>query len=124
MLDYGKFVDKGVSGFKKIQEYITYDGRRVGSPFQYNLKQPPTGILEKWISARGLKGRDSKTGRYITNKSFAYLIARNIRIKGIKSTSFFQRPLGLALDRFNTDLLDSVKEDILNNLTQAGWQRQ
>ena len=71
MLDYGKFVDKGVSGNKQIQDYTTYDGRKVESPYKYRSKQPPASILEKWIRARGLKGRDSETGRYITNKSFA-----------------------------------------------------
>ena len=121
MLDYGKFVDKGVSGFKKIQEYTTYDGRKVASPFQYNLKQPPPEPLSKWIKQRGLKpkglgrGRDKKTGRFISN--LAFLIGRKIRIRGIKSTSFFQRPLMLGLEGFGKDLLGAVKEDIINNLT-------
>lgn len=117
MLDYGTFVDKGVSGNKKIQEYITYDGRRVESPYKFKAKQPPSGILEKWIKARGLKGRDKKTGRYITNKSFAYAIAYNIKRNGIKGISFFQRPLMLGLEGFGKDLLGAVKEDIINNLT-------
>ena len=47
MLDYGTFVDKGVSGNKKIQEFTTYDGRRVESPFKYTNKMPPTSILAK-----------------------------------------------------------------------------
>tara|TARA_Y100001938_G_C8042732_1_gene407085 strand:+ start:813 stop:1343 length:531 start_codon:yes stop_codon:yes gene_type:complete len=117
MLDYGTFVDKGVSGNKKIQEYKTYDGRKVESPFKYRAKQPPSGILEKWIKARGLKGRNKKTGRFITHKSLAFLIARNIKLKGIKGISFFQRPLGLGLDKFGENFLGALKQDIVNNIT-------
>jgi hypothetical protein len=135
MLDYGKFIDKGVSGFKKIQEYRTYDGRQVASPFQYGKGTQPGGLrkgIAKWIKQRGIKGRvqkdwksaGNKGGQFISDKSLIFLISRKIYIQGIKSTSFFQRPLGLALESFNTDLLDSVKEDILNNLTKVGWQRQ
>mgnify|MGYP003135230667 FL=1 len=116
MLDYGTFVDKGVSGNKKIQEYTTYDGRKVESPFKYRSKQPPAGILEKWIRARKLKGRNSETGRFITNKSFAFLIARKIKLQGIKSTSFFQRPLGLGWKTFGAEILKSLEQDIIDTL--------
>tara|TARA_R100001163_G_C4949450_1_gene117861 strand:- start:95 stop:622 length:528 start_codon:yes stop_codon:yes gene_type:complete len=116
MLDYGKFVDKGVSGNKQIQDYTTYDGRKVESPYKYRSKQPPASILEKWIRARGLKGRDSETGRYITNKSFAFLIARKIKVRGIKSTSFFQRPIGLGLQTFGKDILKAIKQDIIDTV--------
>ena len=34
MADYGTFVDKGVSGNKEIQEFKTWDGRKVDSPFK------------------------------------------------------------------------------------------
>jgi len=116
MLDYGTFVDKGVSGNKKIQEYTSYDGRKVASPFQYKNRMPPPNILEKWIRARGIKGRDKK-GRFITNKSLSYLIAKSIKLRGIKSTSFFQRPLGLAMQKFGTGLLGAVKEDLLSEFS-------
>ena len=112
MLNYCTFVDKGVSGNKKIQNFTTYDGRKVESPFKYTNKMPPTSILAKWISARKIKGRDKKTGRFISNKSLAYLIASKIKRDGIKSTSFFQRPLGLGLDRFGIGLLGAIKEDV------------
>jgi hypothetical protein len=118
MLNYGKFVDKGVSGNKKIQDYTTWDKRKVESPFKYTNKQPPPGILAKWISKKGIKGRDKKSGRFITNLSLAFIIGRSIKRDGIKSLSFFQRPLGLGLERFPTDLLNAVKEDILNTLNK------
>jgi hypothetical protein len=122
MLNYGQFIDKGVSGKKKIQDYKTWDERKVASPFQYKTKGPPIDIISKWIKARGIKpsgtgrGRSKKTGQYISG--LAYLISRSIKRDGIKSLSFFQRPLGLGLKDFPKDLLGAVKEDILNTLNK------
>ena len=82
MLNYGKFVDKGVSGNKKIQDYTTWDKRKVESPL-------------------------------------AYLISRSIKRDGIKSLSFFQRPLGLGLKDFPKDLLNAVKQDIIDTLNKT-----
>ena len=117
MLNYGQFVDKGVSGNKKIQEFVTWDNRKVASPYNYKSKQPPSGIIEKWIKKRGIKGRDNKTGRFITHKTLSFLIARSIKLKGTKGISFFQRPLGLGLKKFGAEMLGAVKEDIINSLT-------
>ena len=64
-----------------------------------------------------MKGRDKKTGRYISNMSLAFIIGRKIKRDGIKGISFFQKPLGLGLKQFGKDLLGNVKEDIINNLT-------
>tara|TARA_R100001443_G_scaffold24251_3_gene36522 strand:+ start:7138 stop:7719 length:582 start_codon:yes stop_codon:yes gene_type:complete len=124
MLNYGTFVDKGVSGNKKIQNYVTWDGRNIESPFKYTTKQPPLGILEKWIRARGLKGRvdkewksaGNKGGQFISNKSFAFLIGRKIKIDGIKGISFFQKPLGLGMKRFPKEMLEMIKEDIYTTM--------
>ena len=118
MLNYGKFVDKGVSGNKQIQEYKTWDGKKVESPFKYRSKQPPPDILSKWVQQRGLKGRDKKSGRFISNKSLAFLIGKKIKRDGIKSLAFFQRPLGLGMKRFGKDLLSAIKQDVVNTLNE------
>ena len=55
MLNYGQFVDKGVSGNKKIQDFTTWDKRKVASPFKYKSKGPPIDIISKWIKAKGIK---------------------------------------------------------------------
>ena len=116
MADYGTFVDKGVSGNKKKQKFKDYLGKIISSPYKYTTKQPPPDILAKWISKKGMKGRDKKTGRFISHKSLAFIIGRKIKRDGIKSLAFFQKPLGLGLKQFGSDLLGNVKEDILNNL--------
>ena len=118
MSNYGQFVDKGVSGNKKKQKYKDYKGNVIKSPFSYTNKQPPPGILSKWIQRKGIKGRDKKSGRFISNMSLAFIMGRAIKRDGIKSLSFFQKPLGLGLKQFGKDLLGNVKEDILNTLNK------
>ena len=120
MLDYGTFVDKGVSGNRKTQSFKNYEGKVIPSPYKYTTKQPPSGIIEKWISARGIKGRNVK-GQFtsITRKSLAYLIARKIKRDGIKGISFFQRPLQLAFRRFGKQLLSMVAKDVTNSIKDS-----
>lgn len=119
MDDYGQFLDKGVSGNKIKQSYINYDGKKISSPGKgYTTQHPPTGILEKWIKRKGLKGRDKKSGRFITNKSFAFAIAKSIQKNGIKSLSFFQKPFGLRFQQLEKDFLKILILDIRSNLVE------
>jgi hypothetical protein len=117
MADYGTFLDKGVSGNKKKQSYKNYENQTESSPYKYTTKQPPPGILAKWISKKGIKGRDKKTGRFISNLSLAFLIGRKIKRDGIKSLSFFQKPLGLGMKQFGKDLLGAISTDITDKLS-------
>tara|TARA_B100001094_G_C17876919_1_gene644932 strand:- start:108 stop:632 length:525 start_codon:yes stop_codon:yes gene_type:complete len=116
MDSYGTYVDKGVSGNKQARKFKDYKGQVKSSPYKYTTKQPPSRVLDKWIVKKGIAPRDEK-GRFITRKSISFLIARSIKINGIKSTSFFQKPLGLGLKQFGNDLLGAVKEDIIEGLT-------
>ena len=116
MANYGTFVDKGVSGNKKKQSYTDYEGKTKTSPYSYTTKQPPSGVLDKWVVRKGIAPRD-EGGRFIKRKSLVFLIARKIKRDGIKGISFFQKPLALGLKQFGKDLLSNVKEDIINGLT-------
>ena len=123
MLDYGTYVDKGVSGTKVRQQYKNYLDKVVSSPHKYrNAKghsQPPSSALDKWTIKKGLAPRDAK-GRFIKRKTLTYLIARSIGRNGIKGISFFQKPLSLGMKQFGKHLLQNVKEDIkseLHNIT-------
>ena len=66
MEDYGRYVQQG---------------RKKG-------KFAPIKPLLQWIKDRNLKGRDKKTGRYITDLSFAFRISRNIKKFGIRGADF------------------------------------
>lgn len=98
---YGQFQDQGVSGIKK-----KYD-----TPFSYKKKMPPLDVFEAWIKRKGIKGRD-KRGRFITNKSLSYLIARSVFNNGIKPSLFFTRPFELAYKRLGDDIIQAFGLDI------------
>lgn len=115
MANYGTFIDKGVSGTKKINEYTTFDGRRVESPYKYKGKRPPMKVFDKWIIRRGIAPRDAE-GRFVTRKSLQYLIANKIYTQGIQGISFFQRPLQLGLKDFVDQVGKAIKEDIINTI--------
>ncbi len=119
MADYGTFLDKGVSGNKQKQSYKNYKNQTESSPYSYTTKQPPPDILAKWISKKGLKGRDKKTGRFISHKSLAFIIGRKIKRDGIKSLSFFQKPLGLGMKQFGKDLLGAITTDITDSISMT-----
>jgi hypothetical protein len=110
MLDYGTYLDKGVSGNEEKRSYINTKGQTVSSPYSYTTKQPPTSILEVWIKKKGLEGTKG-------NKSFAFAIAKTIKKKGIKSLSFFQAPLGEEYEKLKEGLLTELKEDIETYIT-------
>jgi len=115
MASYGKYVDKGVSGNKVRRTYKDYKGKTITSPFKYTTKQPPAGIIEKWIKRKGLKGRDKK-GRFITHKSLSFLIARSIKSKGIQGISFFQKPLMRGMKEFSDKFGAAIKADIIKSI--------
>tara|TARA_R100000908_G_C3677679_1_gene97771 strand:- start:65 stop:601 length:537 start_codon:yes stop_codon:yes gene_type:complete len=120
MADYGTFVDKGVSGNKNPISYS--DGTKIkSSPYKYTTKGPPIDILSKWIKKKGIKpkglgrGRDKKTGQFLSG--FAYLISKKIKREGIKSISFFSRPLGINYKELQGTLLKAFKEDVSTYIT-------
>jgi len=120
---YGAFIDKGVSGNKKKQSYKDWQGKTLNSPGTgYTTKGPPIDILSKWIKKRGIKpkgfkrGRSKDTGQFVSG--FAFLISRKIRREGIKSLSFFQKPMGLAMRKFPKEFGAELKKDIIDTLNK------
>ena len=129
MDDYGAYLDEGVSGNKNQVSFTDYKGSRKSSRFSYTTKQPPVGILEKWIEKKGLKGRKSLkkyrkdsskkikgAGQFITNKSFAFAIAKSIKKRGIPSLSFFQIPLGIGYNNIKEEMVKELALDVQNYL--------
>jgi len=96
-----------------MEEYGQWvqSGRRPGK------KYVPIGSLMKWIKDRGLKGRNKK-GKFITDKSFAFAISRNINKFGIRPSNF----LDISMEKIMNDprivelIGDSTYEDLINSL--------
>ena len=83
MPDYGLYQDKGVKG--------SQSGRKAyKSPYKFKGKNIKAGVIEGWIKRKGIQGRDKK-GRFITRKSLAFLIGRNIALFGLPATRFFSK---------------------------------
>ena len=118
MDNYGAYLDEGVSGNKKPQNFKDYKGTTRISSHKYTTKGPPIDILSKWIKKKGIepkglgRGRSKKSGQYISG--FAYLISRKIKRDGIKSLSFFQQPLGVGYEKIKEKLLKELKIDVTN----------
>lgn len=123
MDSYGAFLDKGVSGTKKKQSFKNQKNQSEVSPFKYKTKQPPANILSKWIQKKGIRGRDKITGRFITTKSLAFLIARKIKRDGIKGLSFFQKPLRLGMKNYASQVSRAVAKDIEEVLAKQNKQK-
>lgn len=108
---YAKFVDEGVSGTKK--KYKT--------PYSYTNKQPPSGVIDKWVVRKGLKAaRDSK-GKFIKRKSLVFLIARSIKLYGVEPTHFFSDALNEGLNALPPQIARAYAKDaakFLERVTQ------
>lgn len=96
MIEYGQYVQAG---------------RKPGKKFV-----PILPLLE-WIKARKLKGRDKK-GKFISNKSFAFAISRNINKYGIRSANFLDISIEKIMnDSRITELLgEAGYEELINTI--------
>ena len=110
MEEYGTYQDLGVHGSKS--SYV--ENRK--SPFRYTTKQPPTKAFNKWIKIKGIKGRDKKTGRFITDQSLKFLIARSIKNKGIRASLFFTKPFEAGINKYGDEIAGGFADDILKQL--------
>jgi len=132
MNDYGTYLDEGVSGTKVSHSFTDAKGKTRKSSYSYTTKGPPIDILSKWVKKKGIKGHGMKKGRSTTHKNksgkkvkgtgqyisgLAIYISKKIRTRGIKSLSFFQKPLGVEYTKLKKQILDVLKLDIENYIT-------
>jgi hypothetical protein len=116
-----------------IERYLNSFGKQVVNRAKGNLQKAKGGgtALEGSIRFEVVTDADgfsiqffmSDYGTYVdkgvSGKTLTYLIARSIGRKGIKSLSFFQKPLGLGLKQFGGELLGNVKQDIIDTLNKT-----
>lgn len=141
MLDsYYKYVDKGVKGKDSSV-------KAPNSPYQYGNKLPPVSKLRQWISDKPLSiktsvdliKRDSKGNPIINKKTgkimkkrpstlekqtiegeiekAAFLMAENIRRKGLRATNFYSSVVNEErFDKFRKEIAEAFKQDIIISL--------
>ena len=118
MESYGEFVDRGVKGKNPnaLPKGSKWSGiqKAPTSPYKFGSMKS-TGLrkaINKWTKSKGIKGRDSKTGRFITTKTMQYLITRSIYLSGIKASMFFTKPFEQAFKRLTPEITESFLLDI------------
>lgn len=102
MENYGEFQDKGVSGTKK----------KYNTPFSYSSKRPPLKPIEDWVTKKRFQFRNKESGKFMSFKSTAYLIAGGILKNGIKPSLFFTKPFEKAFERMPDELVEAYGLDI------------
>ncbi len=107
---YGEFIDKGVKGKSS-------SSKAPNSPYKFGSGSGQEGGLtkgiDKWVRQRGIQFRDKKSGKFLTYKSTAFIIARSIYQTGLKSSLFFTKPFEAGYKKYiQTDLVKALKIDL------------
>ena len=118
MADYGKFIDKGVSGNndssfkgKKKTVFRSTGGFRFGSG-NFNGKGGEWAKrIDKWMYSRGIQGRDKK-GKFIKRDTVNFLIRRSIFQHGTQATEFLSKPFESAFKALPTQVVNAYALDM------------
>lgn len=102
MMEYGEYIDKGVSGKKK----------KYNTPYSYTTKMPPSRVFDKWVVRKGLEGTRDEKGRFVSRKSLTYLIARSVFNNGLKPSLFFTKPFEREFAKLDQELVEAFGLDI------------
>lgn len=108
----------GYEGPIEIQILMEEYGQWVQSGRLPGKGYVPIGSLIAWIKQRGLKGRD-KNGKFISDKSFAFAIQKNIRKFGIRPANFLDISIEkiMADERITNLIGEATYEDLINLIT-------
>ena len=101
---YARLVDEGVRGSKS-------SAKAPKSPFKYTNKQPPSAVIDKWAVRKGIQGVRNEKGQFIKRKSLVFLIARNIKLFGVKPTNFFSDALNEELKHLPKNIARAYAQD-------------
>jgi hypothetical protein len=120
---YYDFVNKGVKGTKNEKA-----DNKTPYAFKGNKKAVPVSSIEKWLSYNKLKSvsvkKYTKLGTEAKaidgKKSLAFLIARSIHKKGLKSTRYFDRAVAQIFNKeFIENIAIAVGGDVQIQIKQA-----
>lgn len=110
MDEHGAYQDQGVRGAKS-------SSRAPNSPFRFGSgKGRPGGLSEgigKWVEKKRIQFRDKETGKFMSYKSTASIIARSIFNKGLKPSLFFTKPFKKGYTKYiDIDLIKAFSIDV------------
>ena len=119
MDEYGKFVDKGVSGknnssfngknkevFKSLGGFSFGTGNFKGKGGEWKKR------IDKWMYQRSVSPRDKKSGKFIKRDTVNYLIRRSIYQHGSKASLFFTKPFESAFKSLPNDVVNAYGLDV------------
>lgn len=116
MEDYGAFIDKGVKG-------KTSSALAPSSPFRFGTGTGAKGGLTDatigWVQRRRIQFKDRKTGKFYTYKQTAFVIARSIYNKGIKTTNFMTKPFENEFKKLPKQIIDDYALTVENMIKHA-----
>lgn len=128
MLDYGKFVDKGVRG--KDPSKVSPNAKITGQQAPNSIYRFGSGsargtwdsFVEKmsvWAKSKRLRLRDKK-GKFAKGnyEAIGYIVAKNIYSRGIKPTMFFTKPYERAFIKYDKDLAIAIGMDMANEIKE------
>ena len=107
--DYWAFVDEGVRGAGGYKGRGKMRG--AGSPFKFSTKMPPRGAIDRWIVRKPLK-EARQNGKFISRKSLAFLIQRDIYQRGLTRTQFFTRPFTQQFNKQTDKIVEAFADDL------------
>ena len=121
MADYGKFIDKGVSGNndpkskagktdykgKPKTVFKSLGGFRFGSGNFNGKGDEWKERIDKWMYSRGIAPRDKNTGKFVKRDTVNYLIRRSIFQYGTEPTLFLTKPFESAFKSLPDEIVEA-----------------
>ena len=104
----GRLIDSvryTVNSQGKISFLYDIDGKWVTQGRRKGARFPPPAPISRWIREKGIRGRDPKTGKFISNNALTFLISRAISRDGIKPLPFMK----MAIDKSIKQLAKAIK---------------
>ena len=89
-------------------------GTKLESSIKFKIQKDTSGYTVQFFM--NSYGTFVETGRFISNLSLAFIMGRAIKRDGIQGISFFQKPLGLGIKQFGSDILKAIKIDVEKEL--------
>ncbi len=114
--EYGAYADKGVRG--KTSASLAPD-----SPFRFGSGKGKKGGLTEgigmWVRRKRIQFKDSKTGKFLSYESTAWLITRSVYNKGLPATGFLTQTMKDEFIKLPQKLLDAYMPEVMEKLKTA-----